>query len=214
MKLVAVALIGVSSALILGQNQNFRRVLQRRSSQTEEEVVEPVVLTEAQESARRTKLEFTPTKYFFGRVSIYLGPEFKPLSEVLDPSYKDDSTAVAAVVVESPFGMIIEESATVPGKIEVIEVSSDSNAEKAGILPGDILRGCTAMALNIQKASEEDAGFSVGLSEGKKSRAYLPTDRRNFDQVMAALQSNAVANGGPGEATLVFERRVNPPQSS
>ena len=137
----------------------------------------------------------------FGRVSVYLGPQYKPLSETFEPSRKDDTTAIASVVVPTPFGMVIEESATYRGKIEVIEVVPDSNAAKAGIRVGDILRGTTGMALNIQQASEEDFGFSVGLSEGTKQIAFLPTDRKNFDSVMSALQSNA----NRGEATLVFE---------
>ena len=68
--------------------------------------------------------------------------------------------------------------------------------------------GTTAMAMNIQEASEEDFGFSIGLTEGSRQRAFLPTDRKRFDLVMAALKSNALDNGGPGEACLVFERRV------
>ena len=70
------------------------------------------------------------------------------------------------------------------------------------------------MALNIQQSSEEDFGFSVGLSEGTKQRAFFPTDRKKFDAIMAALQSNAPANSGPGEATLVFERRVKAPAAA
>ena len=120
------------------------------------------------------------------------------------PSRKDDTTAIASVVVPTPLGMVIEESANYRGKIEVIDVVPDGNAAKAGIRVGDILRGTTGMALNIQQASEEDFGFSVGLSEGTKQLAFLPTDRKNFDSVMNALQSNA----NRGEATLLFERVV------
>ena len=164
----------------------------------------PPPLTDAQTDAKKETLEFLQTRYFFGRVSVYLGPQYKPLSETFEPSRKDDTTAIASVVVPTPFGMVIEESASYKGKIEVIEVVPDSNAAKAGIRVGDILRGTTGMALNIQQASEEDFGFSVGLSEGTKQIAFLPTDRKNFDSVMSALQSNAQR----GEATLVFERVV------
>lgn len=166
-----------------------------------------VTLTDAQRAARKTTLEFTPTKYFFGRVEVFLGERYKPLSEVFEPSFKDDTSAVASVVVEAPFGMTIEQD---NGKIIVKDVGEGSNAAKAGVQAGDILRGTTAMALNVQKAAEEDAGFSVGLSEGNKQVAFLGVDKRPFEQVMSALQSNAVATGGPGEATLVFERQVKP----
>ena len=193
--------------------------------------------------------------YLTSDVRRRLGPEFKPLSETFDPTYKDDTSAVGAVVVEAPFGMIIEESGTHAGKIEVMEVVADGNAAKAGVQAGDILRGTTAMALNIEKSSEEDFGFSVGFSEGKRSRGFLNVDRKKFDLVMAALKSNAISNSGresgvylfffllpprggalpprlttrshrrgqmrpisyvrprrPGEATLVFERRVKQPE--
>lgn len=172
--------------------------------------VTTMTLTEAQVAARKTSLEFTPTKYFFGRVDVFLGEQFKPLSETIEPTFGDDG-AVSSVVVEPPFGMIIEESANFPGKIEVIEIVPESNAEKVGIMVGDILRGTTAMALNIAKASEEDAAFSVGFSEGKRQVAFLNTDRKPFETVMAALKSNAVSNGGPGEACLILERRVKTP---
>eukprot|EP00629_Pelagomonadales_sp_RCC1024_P012248 CAMPEP_0119259704 /NCGR_PEP_ID=MMETSP1329-20130426/419_1 /TAXON_ID=114041 /ORGANISM="Genus nov. species nov., Strain RCC1024" /LENGTH=203 /DNA_ID=CAMNT_0007259103 /DNA_START=189 /DNA_END=797 /DNA_ORIENTATION=+ len=162
-------------------------------------------LTDAQENALKKELEFRTTKYFFGRVDVYLGPQYKPLSEIFDPTLKDDSTAMASVVVETPIGMVIEESGNYAGRVEVVEVVEGSNAEKAGVQVGDILRGTTAMALNIQQSAEEDFGFSVGLSEGTKQRAFFPTDRKKFEAVMAALQSNAPANSGPGEATLVFE---------
>merc|ERR1712003_480925 len=98
--------------------------------------------------------------------------QYKPLNEIFEPSRKDDTTAIASVVVPTPLGMVIEESANYRGKIEVIDVVPDSNAAKAGIRVGDILRGTT--------------------------------DRKNFDSVMNALQSNA----NRGEATLVFERVV------
>lgn len=188
---------------------------------------EEPMLTDAQRDAKKAFLEFKVTKYFFGRVQVYMGERFKPLSEVFEPTFSDDSSAMSSVVVESPFGMVIEESERCPGRIEasmsfflrlrtckqVIEIVEGSNAEKAGVQAGDILRGTTAMALNIQRAAEEDAAFSVGLSEGKKERAFLNADRQPFENVMSALQSNAAANGGPGEACLVFERRIKEPSA-
>jgi hypothetical protein len=182
------------------------------AADTEEQSKE--VLTSAQNEARSERLKFQATKYFFGRVNVYLGPQYKPLTETLEPSLKDDTTAVASVVVAAPFGMVIEESANYRGKIEVIDVVEGSNAELAGVRVGDILRGTTAMALNIVQSSEEDFGFSVGMSEGTRQRAFLKTDNKKFDLVMAALQSNAFKNSGPGEATLVFERRVLEPATA
>ena len=214
-KIVVALALGCSALVVPRRGSPAARPSTRLMAEAEAQTEEApeLVLTEAQARARKETLEFTPTKYFFGRVDVYLGPQFKPLAEVLEPSAKDDSTAVSAVVVPAPFGMVIEESATYPGKIEVIDLVEGSNAEKAGVKKGDILRGTTAMALNIQRDSEEDFGFSVGLSEGTRQRAFLKVDNKNFDLVMAALQSNALDNGGPGEATLLFERRVKEPEA-
>eukprot|EP00634_Sargassococcus_sp_CCMP2135_P008237 CAMPEP_0198666290 /NCGR_PEP_ID=MMETSP1467-20131203/64109_1 /TAXON_ID=1462469 /ORGANISM="unid. sp., Strain CCMP2135" /LENGTH=222 /DNA_ID=CAMNT_0044402931 /DNA_START=8 /DNA_END=676 /DNA_ORIENTATION=+ len=201
-----VLLHGAGVAAFTTTTQLWRRQsVVTKTAATEDEPAPPQ-LTSAQTSAKSERLEFRETRYFFGRVDVYLGPEFKPLTEVLTPSVKDDTSSVASVVLAPPFGMILEESARFPGKIEVLEVLEDSNAASAGVRKGDILRGTTAMALNVQRASEEDAAFSVGLSEGKKQRAFLNTDNKPFDQVMAALQSNKPDAGGPGEAALVFER--------
>mmetsp|Transcript_30090 Transcript_30090/g.101443 ORF Transcript_30090/g.101443 Transcript_30090/m.101443 type:complete len:217 (-) Transcript_30090:55-705(-) len=205
------ATASVASGLVSSPLRQARAVSLR--SAAEQEVVE-VVLTEAQKLAKRSELEFRSTKYFFGRVDIYLGPEFKPLNEVFDPSFKDDSTSVSSVVVTAPFGMVIEESPTRRGRIEVLEVVDGSNAQKAGIQKGDILRGTTAMALNIQQASEEDFGFSIGVTEGKRQIAFLKVDNKKFDFVMAAIQSNALTNSGPGEATFCFERRIKAPEAA
>lgn len=153
-------------------------------------------------------LQFTRTKYFFGRVQIDLGPEYKPLDQVLDPSYEDDNSALATVQMPLPMGMVIEESATLPGKVEVVEVTAGSNAEKAGVVVGDVLRGCTAMAVNIDKAAEEDVAFNAlaGAAKPGLQRAFYVADEMPFDETMKALTSNAEENGGPGFSNLVFER--------
>jgi hypothetical protein len=182
-------------------------ILARASDEATEADQEPP-LTEAQADVLKDTLEFRKLRYFNGRVGVWMGRQFKPMWEVFAPSVKDDTTAVASVVVQTPFGMIIEESAKYKGKVEVMEVNAGSNAEKAGIKVGDVLRATTAMARNIQKDSEEDFGFSVGLTEGSKVRALLMTDNQPFEEVMRALTSNAPDNNGPGEAALVFERTV------
>ena len=180
-------LVAPALSLVAPRPLTRRSALHAEVADVAEEAPPP--LTDAQADAKKETLEFLSTRYFFGRVSIYLGPQYKPLNEIFEPSRKDDTTAIASVVVPTPFGMVIEESASYKGKIEVIDVVPDGNAAKAGIRVGDILRGTTGMALNIQQASEEDFGFSVGLSEGTKQIAFLPTDRKNFDSVMSALQT-------------------------
>ena len=201
----------IAQSLIAPRPLTRRSALRAEVAEVDEEAPPP--LTDAQLDAKKETLEFLQTRYFFGRVSVYLGPQYKPLNEIFEPSRKDDTTAVASVVVPTPLGMVIEESATYPGKVEVLELVDGSNAAKAGVKVGDILRGTTAMALDIQSASEEDFGFSIGISEGTRQRAFLPTDRKSFDLIMNALKSNAADNGGPGEACMVFERVVKAPAS-
>uniref|UniRef100_A0A7S1U795 PDZ domain-containing protein n=1 Tax=Phaeomonas parva TaxID=124430 RepID=A0A7S1U795_9STRA len=156
-------------------------------------------------------LEFTRTKYFFGRVTVDLGPEFKPLDQVLDPSFSDDNSALATVQVPLPMGMVIEESATLEGKVEVVEVVEGSNAEKAGVQVGDVLRGCTAMAVNLAKAAEEDVAFNAlaGATKPGLCRAFYIADGMPFDETMNALTSNAEQEGGPGFSNMVFERHFS-----
>eukprot|EP00968_Pinguiococcus_pyrenoidosus_P024113 scaffold4283_cov220-Pinguiococcus_pyrenoidosus.AAC.3 len=156
-------------------------------------------------------LEFTRTKFFYGRVAVDLGPQFKPLEQTLEPSFTDDNSALATVQIPLPMGMVIEESETLEGRVEVVEVGEGSNAEKAGVKVGDVLRGCTAMAVNLLKAAEEDAAFNAlaGATKPGFQRAFYIADEMPFDQTMNALVSNAEDQGGPGFSNLVFERHFS-----
>lgn len=58
-------------------------------------------------------------RYFFGRVTVGLGPGMKPISDVLAPAFKDDTSALGVVEVSLPMGMVFEESETLSGKFEV-----------------------------------------------------------------------------------------------
>ena len=59
------------------------------------------------------------SRYFFGRVTVGLGPGMKPISDVLAPAFKDDTSALGVVEVSLPMGMVFEESETLSGKFEV-----------------------------------------------------------------------------------------------
>ena len=127
------------------------------------------------------------------------------MSEVFNPSWPDDRddrapSSLCVVELPLPMGMIIEDSATLDGKIEVAEVKPDSNAEKAGIRPGDVLR-----ALSAQKLQPPAMGMAQ--EQVKVRKAMFVCDGNGFSSTMSALASNAEANSGSGRVALVLERR-------
>ena len=161
-----------------------------------------------------TTLSFRNTKYFFGRVTVGLGPGMKPMDEILNPGFKCDTSSLGVVELPLPMGMIFEESEVAQGKFEIVEVVPGSSAEAAGVRAGDLLRATTAMAVNWKASMEEaDTGFIEADAFGGKpglQRALFNADGQTFDSVLTALSSNAEDKDGPGVATLVIERRTAP----
>lgn len=157
-----------------------------------------------------TSLEFRNTKYFFGRVTVGLGPGLKPYNEIFNPSWKDDSSSLGVVEVPFPMGIVFEES-EIPNRFEIIEVVDGGNAAAAGVRAGDVLRATTAMAVNRAASMEEaDKGFVEADAFGGKpglQRCLFVADGQTFDALMTALSSNAEQQQGPGLASLVIERR-------
>jgi len=153
-----------------------------------------------------TTLKFRSLLNFFGTVTVGLGPVMKPLTESFKPSWGDEDSQVSPVKLPLPMGMGYEASGTVPGVYEVNSVAEGSNAEAAGLKRGDLIRGTTAMAINVQVEAEGDMLFNAGGTVPTSQRCLFVADGRTFDQFTQALASNAEANGGPGEATLIIER--------
>merc|ERR1719271_2358616 len=120
----------------------------------------------------------------------------KPMDELFNPGFKGDTSSLGVVELPLPMGMIFEESEVAQGKFEIVEVVPGSNAEAAGVQPGDLLRATTAMAVNWKASMEEaNTGFIEADAFGGKP-GLLP-----------ALSSNGADQDGPGVATLVIERR-------
>mmetsp|Transcript_18813 Transcript_18813/g.39327 ORF Transcript_18813/g.39327 Transcript_18813/m.39327 type:complete len:209 (-) Transcript_18813:133-759(-) len=150
--------------------------------------------------------------YFYGQVKVQIGEGFKPMTEVFNPSWRDDDedkapSNLCVVEVPMPLGMIIEE--TMPGsndllndKIQVGEVKPGSNAEAAGIKKGDVLRAVTAQKLQPP---------AMGMSEDgvKILKAMYICDGNGFASAMSALATNSAANQGSGRVALVLERRAS-----
>lgn len=157
-------------------------------------------------------LEFTPRQYFYGRATVELGMGWKPITEQFSPSFKDDKCALAVVEMDMPLGMVIEESGTLPGRIEVIEVVPGSNSEKAGVKVGDVVRAMTAQKSDAMAAAEGNIAFNAlagaTTSGVKVMKAIYIADGRPFDGAMEALMTNTEAKGGSGRVAVVFERET------
>ena len=124
---------------------------------------------------------------FFGRVTVGLGPGMKPMDEIFNPGFKGDTSSLGVVEVPLPMGMIFEESEAAPGKFEVVEVVPGSNAEAAGVQPGDLLRATTAMAVNWKASMEEaDTGFIEADAFGGKPGLQRALQRGRPDVRLAA----------------------------
>lgn len=86
-----------------------------------------------------------------------------------------------------------------------------SNAEKAGVRVGDVLRLCTAVVEYRDKA--DTLSYYTSPPPARNRRALLVTDAQPFQKVMKALISNSQEVDMPDgtknvfqEVPLVFER--------
>lgn len=122
-----------------------------------------------------------------------------------------DSQAIA-VACERPLGMFLEQRTEgARSVIFVDEISEGSNAAKAGIRVGDILRLTTAV---FEVTAPVDITTWMNPPAKRKVRAYYTTDNKSFDAVMDAIASHSVQIDTPNgkedvkEIGLVFERRA------
>lgn len=122
-----------------------------------------------------------------------------------------DSQAIA-VACERPLGMFLEQRAEgARSAIFVDEVAEGSNAAKAGIRVGDVLRLTTAV---FEVTAPVDITTWMNPPAKRKVRAYYTTDNKSFDAVMDAIASHSVQIDTPNgkedvkEIGLVFERRA------
>ena len=120
-------------------------------------------------------------------------------------------SALFALEVAVPCGVILErqDDATVV----VDEVAAASNAARAGVRAGDILRATTACTPRMEMPTWQLLGGGIGRP--KMSRFVFGADLdaappRTFDDVLEAVASNRLdPDGRP--AILVVERAAAPP---
>lgn len=120
------------------------------------------------------------------------------------------NTKAVALVVTRPLGIVFEE---VDGKIVAVELVEGSNAERAGVKVGDVLRMTSAVALG--KSRVEVKKWQVEPStdmrkQGSNRRAFFVADGAGFEAVMNAIISNGQPVDGEEAATvsLLLERRA------
>jgi hypothetical protein len=114
-----------------------------------------------------------------------------------------------ALEIPRPLGIVFEESPD--GKCVAVEVVPDSNAEKAGVKPGDILRMCSAVAVGKSKVTVGTFAVEPSLGMRKKSankRACFVAEGVSFGNCVDAVVSNNEDVDGTISKTssLLFER--------
>ena len=132
-----------------------------------------------------------------------------PLSEIKFEA----GTEPVAVTIPRPLGIVFEEKMDgIYTKIVVDEIVPGSNAEKADVRVGDVLR-VTSAVFNVPGVIDVTAWLNPPKSSNCK--AFFVADQKPFDKVMSAIQSHAVPVDTPGgeveigEVGLILERRAD-----
>ena len=124
----------------------------------------------------------------------------KPIPLYIKPVWNDNTSQITTVKVALPTDMGIDVSTNEPGRFAVVDVPPNSNAEKAGIQVGDLLRG-----VKEPDPTKKHVYYTVtgGDIMPDYERAYFNPDGQCFQEVWQTLNSK----GKSGEIVLVIERR-------
>ena len=99
------------------------------------------------------------------------------------------SSKIVVCEASLPLGMILGEHETLMGMTAVDEILKDSNAEKAGVQVGDLLRGVTACRMEMDTSNTWQL-MAGGIGRPKTVRFMFSTDDEKFETVMEAVGSN------------------------
>ena len=125
-----------------------------------------------------------------------------PLELALEP-LESGSTLLCARL-DMPLGLLLEEEAA--SDVRVIELLDGGSAAAGGVRVGDALRGMTAVTMGMSYPTWQLMLGGVGTP--KLQKMLIPVDAKlPFEQVMAALGSNAREAQGNGQVVLLLERR-------
>mmetsp|Transcript_7894 Transcript_7894/g.26207 ORF Transcript_7894/g.26207 Transcript_7894/m.26207 type:complete len:195 (+) Transcript_7894:10-594(+) len=98
-------------------------------------------------------------------------------------TFRDGQEGVG-VTVGRPLGIVFEEKLQ---KCVAVEVAPGSNAEKAGVREGDILRATTAV---FQLTAPPDVSTWMQPNQQIQAQAYFVADGQSFKKCMNAIISN------------------------
>lgn len=107
--------------------------------------------------------------------------------------------------VDVPCGLLLEED---QGAVVVVEVGDGSNAQKAGVRAGDVLRATSAVRMQMEMPTWQLLGGGIGRP--RYFRFIFGCDlegppKRTFEEVLAAVASNR-DDPQSRPALLVLER--------
>mmetsp|Transcript_1560 Transcript_1560/g.3292 ORF Transcript_1560/g.3292 Transcript_1560/m.3292 type:complete len:248 (-) Transcript_1560:187-930(-) len=120
---------------------------------------------------------------------------------VLEP--RGISSQILAVEALLPLGLVLGEHETIVGATSVDEVDGTGNAGSAGIMPGDVLRACTACQVSMSMPTWQL--MMGGIGQPKTQRMMFSVDGKPFEEVMEAVSSNRM-DQDMNPVVLVVER--------
>ena len=112
-------------------------------------------------------------------------------------------TQLLCARLDMPLGLLLEEDE--PGVVRVLELLDGGSAASGGVRVGDALRGMTAVTMGMSYPTWQLMLGGVGTPRMQKR--LIPVDEKlPFEQLMAALGSNAREAQGNGQIILLLER--------
>ncbi|KAJ8608579.1 hypothetical protein CTAYLR_005958 [Chrysophaeum taylorii] len=160
----------------------------------------------AEEASSSTSPTTSPTTF---RIVLPMAkPDWSVVDEEVEfkPQLEGESELVR-IEVPVPCGLVLEESED--GSVVVAAVGDDSNAMRAGVRVGDVLRATSAVRPQMEMPTWQLLGGGVGRP--RFFRFVFGADlqgppKRTFEDVLAAVASNR-DDPQNRPALLVFERR-------
>lgn len=130
------------------------------------------------------------------------GATFTPLGSGTSSSTTPQPPGEASAELASPSRLDappLPAGPAAPLPIIVAEVFADSSAQRGGVLAGDLVRASTFMSMGMSYPAWQL--MMGGIGKPTLQKALMPTAGAPFDQVLAAIASNAREQQGNGQVT-------------